>query len=115
MAKDTVKDYVERMTDANRRQVIVDYEEYSVHGMIGECVLRGEARSLANSLGVLNDSNITSWMNMLHRAVCQYFTFRYFSLETATLQLVNSHDVADLDGEALAWREIRRLNGGIGL
>jgi hypothetical protein len=74
---DIIEKYVRNMKERTRREVITDYELYRVKGITGETTLRIEAQSCATSCGVVGDTMITKWMDIVAMECYRYYCLKH--------------------------------------
>lgn len=67
-----LRDYVSKLTDEQRLQIVADYEVFEQKGVIGECPLREHARLVMEQYGA-DDVTITRWMRDLAYEIYRWY------------------------------------------
>ncbi len=70
--------YIENLTDQERLEILGDYEEFRMTGVIGDVPLRQHARKYMSTLD-MPSSYVTNTMNSLSSACHRYYALKYIS------------------------------------
>jgi hypothetical protein len=69
----SAKEFVESLTDQEKRQIVAEYDQFEKEGFIGESFLRTKGMELADLLGDKGGGYITMWMRELYVHCLRYF------------------------------------------
>ncbi len=73
-----LREYVHKLSDDQKLEIIANFEEFETKGMIGECKLRFYANDFIKSIGA-EQAMITVWMQYLAFECYRYFAKKHIS------------------------------------
>lgn len=67
-----ITEFVESLTDEQRRQIVADYDQFEQEGAIGDCVMRTCATQMLDAHGIGRE-RFVMWMRDLTFEVLRHF------------------------------------------